>query len=120
VNPLHFFLGDRDANNKDRAMKGRTVTPNMNLVHCKRGHSFDETNTLVRPNGTRMCRKCHNEGTLRRYFEKTGPRVKVKNGSSHCGQGHEFTKENTRIYNGCRQCKKCQIERQRERRARNV
>lgn len=67
VNPDHLFLGTRDDNNKDRAKKGRTVTPNMNLTECKRGHLFDEMNTLIRPNGTRLCRKCNAEQTLIRY-----------------------------------------------------
>lgn len=74
VNPDHLFLGDRDLNNKDRAAKGRTVTPNMNLTHCKRGHEFNEENTVVRKTGKRMCRTCYNakaiEGHHRRKREK--------------------------------------------------
>lgn len=67
VNPDHLFLGDRDLNNKDRAAKGRSVTPNMNLTHCKRGHEFNEKNTTLRKNGTRMCRICNRESSLKRY-----------------------------------------------------
>lgn len=70
VNPDHLFIGDRDLNNKDRAKKGRTITPNMNLTHCKRGHHFDESNTIIRKNGTRLCRKCHNAETARRKRER--------------------------------------------------
>ena len=70
VNPEHLFLGDRDVNNKDRAKKGRTVTPNMNLTHCKRGHEFTVENTTIRKNGTRLCRTCVNSQSARRYHER--------------------------------------------------
>lgn len=62
LNPNHLFLGTRDDNNKDRAKKGRTVTPNMNLKYCKRGHEFNQENTTIRRgSGTRICRICSNE-----------------------------------------------------------
>lgn len=70
VNPAHIFLGTRDINNKDRASKGRTVTPMMNLTHCKRGHEFTKENTVIRINGTRLCRICVNEGSLKRYHRR--------------------------------------------------
>lgn len=28
-------------------------------THCKRGHPFDQENTLLTPKGTRVCRRCH-------------------------------------------------------------
>jgi hypothetical protein len=28
-------------------------------THCKRGHPFDESNTFLRPNGSKHCRACH-------------------------------------------------------------
>lgn len=36
---------------------------------------------------------------------------------THCKYGHEFTEENTAIYNGKRSCRKCYRRRLRERRA---
>jgi hypothetical protein len=33
-------------------------------THCKRGHAFDEANTVVAKNGTRHCREC------RRIYER--------------------------------------------------
>jgi len=72
VNPEHLFLGTHDTNNKDRAKKGRTVTPNMNLTHCKRGHEFNIENTHIRLNGTRLCKKCANEMTRLGYHRRKG------------------------------------------------
>lgn len=69
VNPSHFFVGDRDLNNKDRAKKGRSVTPTMNLTHCKRGHEFTLENTIIRNTGTRLCRTCVNVNTKNRYHK---------------------------------------------------
>lgn len=41
--------------NAERGMKAQQT-------HCKRGHEFNEQNTYQKPNGTRACRRCHNEG----------------------------------------------------------
>ena len=67
VNPDHLFLGSKLDNNRDRANKKRTVTPNMNLTHCKRGHEFNEQNTTFRKTGTRLCRMCNNLKSSERY-----------------------------------------------------
>lgn len=36
-----------------------------------------------------------------------GPSAPFLNGQNHCARGHEFTAENTKIYNGKRQCRIC-------------
>lgn len=72
LNPDHLFLGTLDTNNKDRAKKGRTVTPFMNLTHCKRGHQFTKENTFTRVNGTRLCLKCRNETQRLSYHRRKG------------------------------------------------
>lgn len=36
---------------------------------------------------------------------------------THCPQGHEYTPDNTAVYNGCRSCRTCSRERMRVRRA---
>lgn len=69
INPDHLFIGTRDLNNKDRATKGRTITPTMNLTHCKRGHEFTKENTIIRNTGTRLCRTCNNNSARRRQKE---------------------------------------------------
>ena len=58
INPDHLFKGSKADNNKDRAQKGRTVIFNSLKTHCKRGHVFDEKNTFIRKNGSRLCRMC--------------------------------------------------------------
>lgn len=35
------------------------------LTECKRGHSFDEANTYIKPDGRRGCRTCRREATRR-------------------------------------------------------
>lgn len=72
LNPKHLFLGTWDDNNKDRAKKGRTITPNLNLKYCKRGHEFTIENTIFRRSGTRLCKKCNNEGSRLRYHKNKG------------------------------------------------
>ena len=95
INPSHLFSGTRDTNNKDRAAKGRTITPNTDLTHCKRGHEFSEANTIVRITGTRLCRTCTNAGSLRRHHENKV--LKPKSENTHCAKGHLYTIENTAI-----------------------
>ena len=36
-------------------------------THCKRGHEFTEENTVIKSNGTRRCRTCHNDQQRDRY-----------------------------------------------------
>lgn len=58
VNPEHLFIGTKDDNNKDRALKGRTIIHNSLKKYCKRGHEFNEENTYYRKSGARLCRSC--------------------------------------------------------------
>ena len=45
-------------------------------THCKRGHAFDEANTLIETGKTgkpnRRCRECHNAGQRRRWHLSAG------------------------------------------------
>lgn len=67
VNPAHLFLGTPKDNNDDKIAKGRH-TPvwgepltRSRQTHCKRGHLFDDANTIRTTIGTRSCRTCHRE-----------------------------------------------------------
>jgi len=76
VNPEHLFIGTRDTNNKDRAIKGRSVSHNTTKTHCKFGHAYDEANTYIRVGGQRMCRKCNADRALKNQYK-----LKAKNAS---------------------------------------
>lgn len=67
--PDHLFLGTHADNMADMATKGRHAAKgrsdatwlgrlNLSKTRCKRGHPFDEANTVWRPNGSRLCRAC--------------------------------------------------------------
>ena len=60
VNPQHLELRTNRDNifDKDSAS---TALYNMNKTHCKRGHEFNDHNTLVNKYGWRYCRTCHKE-----------------------------------------------------------
>lgn len=64
VNPDHL----EPVTNRENTLRGDA--PNA-VAHrtgiCQRGHQME---TL--PNGRRRCRKCENEGQMRRYYERKG------------------------------------------------
>lgn len=78
VNFAHLFLGTAADNNQDKAAKGRTSRYWATRAHCKRGHTFDTSNTKTYTNPTtgktcRFCRAClklnsdiHNRAKARR------------------------------------------------------
>lgn len=70
VNPSHLFVGTTDTNNKDRAAKKRNNHRNELKTHCKRGHEFDEINTVVRGINKRSCRICVNMMSLKAHHRR--------------------------------------------------
>ena len=62
----HLYCGTQADNMRDREERGRSNHPNAAKTHCKRGHAFDEENTLVRPDGSRRCRACRRIDEKRR------------------------------------------------------
>lgn len=72
VNPDHLYLGTAQDNIADRDRRGRTGGvggENRRKTHCKNGHEFTDSNTMIRKQGWRMCRKCH-EAACNRYLRK--------------------------------------------------
>lgn len=70
-NPAHMEA----VTNKVNILRGEAPTAhNARKTHCIRGHEFNEQNTYhcQNPDGTvrRICRRCNNELTLRRYHER--------------------------------------------------
>lgn len=60
VRPDHLFIGTNADNMQDMSAKRRWNNQNTNKTHCKRGHPFNEANTIYMPIG-RACRTCKNE-----------------------------------------------------------
>lgn len=81
---------------KDNAadMKRHNRHRNGSATHCKRGHEFNESNTTIRKNGTRLCATCATEYTRKRANENRTPAATPV---THCKWGHEFTDDNTYV-----------------------
>lgn len=69
LNPDHLA----PASHAENTLRGVGVpAQNKRKTHCKRGHAFDEHNTLVNARGHRDCRICHALRALRRYHALRG------------------------------------------------
>lgn len=56
-NPFHMEVVTRAENTR------RARFQNTRKTECKRGHPFDEANTMRHPDGRRECRECANEAS---------------------------------------------------------
>ena len=71
VNPAHLVAGTQLDNLQDMFDRGRArrargkETANGAKTHCKSGHEFTESNTRIKPNGSRSCRTCDREAASR-------------------------------------------------------
>jgi hypothetical protein len=67
-NPAHL----EPVSQRENTLRGAGPTAtNARKTHCRRGHPFDEENTIWRPGGGRRCRACQREIDQRR-FEQFG------------------------------------------------
>lgn len=66
VNPEHLFVGTPRDNAMDMINKGRYGGP-PKVTHCRRGHEYNEQNTLLLSSGGRQCRACHRLRALQSY-----------------------------------------------------
>jgi hypothetical protein len=68
--------GTRSENMLDRVEHG--THHHANKTHCRRGHPFDEANTMIRKNGARACRTCqrhfHREYMIRKALRAANVR----------------------------------------------
>lgn len=134
VNPDHL----QPVTRKENVRRGNVM---VRKTHCIRGHLYTEENTMWRAHGVRACRECNRIRNKKynaehRYYKGdqnksyrsdikpanwlTKPVLNIKPINSakarqtHCVNGHEFTKENTRFNssNGTRMCYACRLIRQ--------
>lgn len=77
INPDHLFLGTHEDNMRDMARKGRAAAVNRGITECRRGHPFDEANTIWRPDGRRKCRTCFNASNIRTRRARNAARKAV-------------------------------------------
>lgn len=58
VNPIHM----EPVTNRENNLRGESpAAVSARKDHCIRGHPFDEQNTIVRADGSRLCRICRND-----------------------------------------------------------
>lgn len=84
--------GTHSDNMLDRTRNGIDNNGTKNATHCKRGHAFDEANTIVYKDGHRACRECKNAADRRRSAAKRQPKPE----RTHCKRGHKLEMPNLR------------------------
>ena len=75
VRPDHLRVGTQRENVHDARDKGRMRGQFKTATECKRGHSFDEANTLIDGRGHKSCRTCSREKMRRRRAAERAVRV---------------------------------------------
>lgn len=79
---LWCFLGKRRKERATIAMKEMALIRSHGSNFCKRGHPFDELNTITE-NGGRVCRRCKYDGINRRAKQKRLRLKEEKYGHQH-------------------------------------
>ena len=54
VNPTHLEV----VTNRENVLRGNAILPHK---HCPQGHTYDNENTYVSPDGRKSCRTCNNQ-----------------------------------------------------------
>ncbi len=92
VNPTHI----EPVTSRENTLRGEsplsTRARYAAITHCKRGHPFNEANTIHKPNGTRQCRTCKQATDRQWSARKTrGAEVSVESGEAESGHGSDRT-----------------------------
>ncbi len=68
VNPDHL----EPVTQRENILRGTSFqAENAKKTHCKRGHPFDERNSLLNKKGSRICRRCRNDHSIAWVKERT-------------------------------------------------
>lgn len=67
INPEHLYLGTNQDNQLDAVARGlhRTNPHNARKTQCPKGHSYDSSNTYIRPDNARGCKMCIKASNLK-------------------------------------------------------
>lgn len=99
------------SNVDDCRLRGRVRNHNVNRTHCRRGHEFNTTNTILGRDGRRGCRKCKLMMERERYRRNKALGITRRYNDSqrtHCRRGHELSPANTYLRaSGKRDCVRC-------------
>lgn len=63
INPKHLVLGTHTENMQDKIKKGRDQ--NQKKTHCPHGHEYSGDNLYLHPDGSRKCRTCLKEASIK-------------------------------------------------------
>lgn len=100
----------RSRHNPENPSRSRPKKEKVERTHCKNGHELTDDNVYVYRN-IRSCKACRREATYRSRegsYGNTGRGQGWNNAvKTHCPKGHEYTDENTYVWNGKRSCRQC-------------
>lgn len=103
-NPAHLEA----VTDKTNILRG--VSPSANnhrKTHCRKGHAFSPSNTIINAQNRRLCKTCYD---AKRIIYKDARRLSRGvhgRDKTFCVNGHKFTEENTAITGGFRVCIQC-------------
>lgn len=105
VRPSHLEPVTYAENNERAGSAEAGAAYQRSKTCCPQGHPYNDENTYIRPDRSRSCRACQRISSRKSYAVTYSPHPKTI--PTHCKRGHEFTPENTRVYNGKRICRAC-------------